>query len=69
MLLACESGGRISPAQVEQYLELNHRTAVRHLQALCERGWLQPLLCDNGKSTKVMRYGLLQEGLNEIERW
>lgn len=69
VLMACESGGRISPAQVEQQLELNHRTAVRHLQALCERGWFQPLLCDNGKSTKVMRYGLLQEGLNEIERW
>ncbi|WP_336789282.1 hypothetical protein [Paenibacillus sp. MMO-177] len=69
ILLAHENGGSVRPAEVECHLQLNHRTAVRHLQALCGQGRFQALLCDNGKSSKVMKYSLLQEGVNEIDRW
>lgn len=40
--LACCLGGRVRPADAKAQLGLNHRTVVRTLKLLCEKGLLMP---------------------------
>lgn len=46
----------IRPIDVTQHLHIDHRTAVKHLTILCEKGWLRPIYGDNGR--RATRYEL-----------
>lgn len=65
ILLAFQLARPIRPKDVEEHLDVNFRTAVRYLQALCTKGWLRPLPC--GKGIKVLQYGLVRSSLNDSE--
>ncbi|MGZ7446146.1 hypothetical protein [Paenibacillus sp. TH7-28] len=56
--LALCSAGSISPKEVCQYFGINYRTAVRLLQSLSAKGWMQPIR--NGTGQRIHRYELLQ---------
>lgn len=64
LLLAYRLARPIRPKDVHDELGINHRTAVRHLKTLCEKGLLRPLPCGSG--AKVLRYGLAKPGLDEL---
>ncbi|MCU6710005.1 hypothetical protein M6D81_15015 [Paenibacillus sp. J5C_2022] len=51
----------VKPIEIARYFSIDHRTAIRHLQRLCEKGWLQPVVRETGQ--RVMSYNLTKEGL------
>jgi len=59
--LACTLAHPLRPIDVESHLCVNHRTAVRALQALAARGCLQPVAGAAGKH--VVRYELTRSAL------
>jgi hypothetical protein len=47
----------IRPIDVERQLGINHRTAVKYLHILVEKGWLQPVTrTTEGEAHRVLRY-------------
>lgn len=54
--LACTLARPLRPIDVQTHLNINHRTAVRTLQALCSKDWLAPIAGAEGK--KVVKYVL-----------
>ncbi|NIK78830.1 DNA-binding CsgD family transcriptional regulator [Paenibacillus castaneae] len=54
LLLAARSAKSIRPSQIQRELMINHRTAVRSLTGLCEKGKLKPIV--SIKSGRVMQY-------------
>jgi len=48
------AGGTVSPAEIAREYTLNHRTAVKVLRKLCDKGKMRPLA--RGASGRVTRY-------------
>ncbi|CAH0119619.1 hypothetical protein PAE9249_02124 [Paenibacillus sp. CECT 9249] len=65
VLLAFELARPIRPKDVENHLGVDHRTAVRHLDELCKKGWLKPL--PSGKGLRIFNYGLARTNWQEWE--
>ena len=53
--LGCSKGGVLRPIDVEKHLGVNHRTAVRSLQALCSKGFFKPSAEPATNSLSVMK--------------
>ncbi|MBB6735267.1 DUF559 domain-containing protein [Cohnella zeiphila] len=53
----------IRPIDVETYLDMNHRTAVRTLQELCEKGWLTGTAGATGKHIVKYELGRIEPSL------
>jgi hypothetical protein len=62
ILLAFQLARPIRPIDVEKHLMVNSRTAVKYLQALCDKGWLRPVPA--GKKTKLLQYELVRYNLD-----
>mgnify|MGYP001322868184 CR=1 FL=1 len=58
LMLALQMNKPIRPQDIVKKLGINHRTAVRYLQTLCEKGRMRPIL--GGRGTKVVRYELVR---------
>ncbi|HEX7057255.1 MAG TPA: hypothetical protein VF260_08700 [Bacilli bacterium] len=56
-LLAIQLARPIRPMDVKRHFQIDHRTAVRMLRKLCEKGWLKP--SPRGKGERVVRYELV----------
>jgi len=54
----------LRPKDIELYLRLGHRTAVRLLQGLCAKGYLNPMR--SGSGVRVTRYGLTGKPMGEM---
>ncbi|MFX3632084.1 MAG: hypothetical protein ACE3L7_08380 [Candidatus Pristimantibacillus sp.] len=66
MLLSCRCSGIVRPKDVEEHLGVNHRTSLRFIHELCDKGWLRPQL--NGKSNvRVLKYELIRQRLEYYE--
>jgi hypothetical protein len=63
--LALQIARPIRPIDVERHFELNHRTSLRLLQSLCEKGWLRPV--STGKGGRVLRYELTPKAWDYID--
>ncbi|OPH56598.1 hypothetical protein BC351_27010 [Paenibacillus ferrarius] len=63
--LACMLAQPLRPIDVETHLSINHRTAVRTLQALCSKGWLAPVTGTEGRH--VVRYELQPDRLMRLQ--
>ena len=68
VLLACSRTGVIRPLDVERHLVVNHRTAVRKLQGLCDSGWLRAVRASS-RSSRVTQYELVKRDVGEFECW
>ncbi|AKG33742.1 DUF559 domain-containing protein [Paenibacillus durus] len=62
--LACKLARPLRPIDVETHLSINHRTAVRMLQALCGKGWFTAATGATGKH--VVRYELQRGAMNQM---
>lgn len=62
--LACSLARPLRPIDLAVHFGMNHRTAVRLLQSLCEKGWFTPASGAAGKH--VVRYELQQAGLQGL---
>ncbi|MNN86212.1 hypothetical protein D3C81_2035970 [compost metagenome] len=62
--LACCLGGRLRPMDASEQLGLNHRTVVRTLKALCEKGLFTAEGGAEGK--RVVRYRLLPRAVGYL---
>ncbi|WP_367888863.1 hypothetical protein [Paenibacillus sophorae] len=62
--IACMLARPLRPIDVETHLSINHRTAVRMLQALCGKGWFTAMTGAMGKH--VVRYELQRGAMNQI---
>ncbi|MFD0958431.1 hypothetical protein [Paenibacillus chungangensis] len=51
----------VKPIEMARYFSIDHRTVIRHLQRLCKKGWLHPVIQEKGQ--RVTRYKLTKEGL------
>lgn len=60
--LACSLARPLRPIDIVTHLNLNHRTAVRTLQALCAKGLFLPIAGASGKH--VVRYELQRDQLD-----
>lgn len=60
--LAWHLGRRIRPIDVAQLLEVDFRTARKRLQALVDKGWLQPIESGRG----VLYYELIEGTLEYL---
>ncbi len=58
LLQAVQLGKSIRPKDVESRLGVNHRTAVRYLQQLCQQGWLHAH--SSGNSGRVLMYDVVR---------
>ncbi|MCK8490107.1 endonuclease domain-containing protein [Paenibacillus sp. MBLB2552] len=58
LLQAVQIGKSIRPKDVERQLGVNHRTAVRYLQQLCQQGWLHAH--SSGISGRVLMYDVVR---------
>lgn len=66
MLLSCRSSGVVRPMDVEEHLGVNHRTSIKYIKELCDKGWLRPQI--NGKSNlRVLKYELIRKRLEHFE--
>jgi hypothetical protein len=63
VMFARRLGGSVRPSDLEAHLGVNHRTAMRYLRELCERGQLRPVR--SGTGAKTMRYEVVRKGLLE----
>jgi hypothetical protein len=52
----------LRPIDVEKHFEVNHRTAVKWLKRLVEKGWLRPV--QSHPESKVLQYELVRESMN-----
>jgi len=50
------------PIDVSQRFDMNHRTTVRHLKQLCQKGWLHPITRSTGQ--RILYYELTKQGLD-----
>lgn len=66
VLLAGKLGRPLRPIDVSDHLSINYRTTRRCLQALCNKGWLRPVVSADGNASRVSRYVLAG---NPIETW
>lgn len=62
--LACTLGRPLRPRDVEHYFSINHRTAVKLLQACCHKGWMTAMYGADGK--RVVRYELHPSALKQL---
>ncbi|MCD9023990.1 hypothetical protein [Cohnella silvisoli] len=46
----------IRPIDISKHLRIDHRTAIKHLNVLCDKGWLNPIRGASGK--RIIRYAL-----------
>ncbi|MEF2244794.1 DUF559 domain-containing protein [Paenibacillus sp. IITD108] len=60
--LAISLARPIRPIDVTRHFSINPRTSVVHLQRLCKKGWLKPLLRGTGQRT--LYYELTRQGLD-----
>lgn len=65
ILLAIQLARFIRPKDIEQHMALNHRTAVRYLQSLTQKGWLRPIPCSKGQ--KILKYELVKSHLDDLD--
>ncbi len=63
--LAIQLARPIRPKDVAGHFELDHKTAVRMLQKLCEKGWLSPSL--RGKGERIVRYELARDVMERFD--
>jgi hypothetical protein len=52
----------LRPIDVVRHLDVNHRTAIKWLQSLVEKGWVRPVL--RHPQSKVLEYEVIREKLN-----
>ncbi|MBD0383787.1 hypothetical protein [Paenibacillus sedimenti] len=55
----------IRPKDVEEHFSVHHRTAVRLLHSLVDKGWLRPVL--RGKGIKIVQYELARGVLDYFD--
>ncbi|MGZ9583308.1 hypothetical protein [Paenibacillus marinisediminis] len=55
----------IRPKDVERHFEISHRTAVKMLHRLCQKGWLSSV--HRGKGVRVVQYELAQDVLKYFD--
>lgn len=60
--LAIGRGQPIRPKDVSHHLDIDHRTAVRLLRSLCEKGWLLPSY--RGSQQRIVRYEMARNVLD-----
>lgn len=58
-------GRPLRPKDVESHFEINHRTALKMLQSLCQKGWLQPI--SRTPNGKIVQYGLVRGILEYLD--
>jgi hypothetical protein len=63
--LAIQLARPIRPKDVQIHFEVDHKTAVRMLQKLCDKGWLTPSL--RGTGERVVRYELARGVLDYLD--
>ncbi|WP_334076861.1 DUF559 domain-containing protein [Paenibacillus sanfengchensis] len=63
--LAVHLNGEIRPKDVERHFSVDHKTAVRLLRGLCNKGWLHP--CARGTGQRLVRYGLVRGMLEYLD--
>lgn len=61
--LALSDASPLRPIDGQQLLHLNHRTAVKHLQRLCEKGWFRPVHANGGK--RVLYYERVKRNIDD----
>ncbi len=64
--LAARQARPTRPKDVEDHFEINHRTAVRLLRSLCEKGWMAPVA--RGAGERIVQYELTRGGLESMWR-
>jgi len=63
--LALQSGQHIRPKDVELHFNIDHKTSVKMLRNLCDKGWLTPVY--RGNQVRIVQYKLVQEMLKYID--
>lgn len=63
--LAIQLARSIRPIDVERHFQIDHRTVVKMLHRLCEKGWLVPV--NGGNQERVTRYTLAQDMLKYVD--
>src|SRR5690606_19907029 len=51
----------IRPIDVSDHIAMNYRTTVKHLQRLCQKNWLKPVI--RGKGHRILYYEVTRKGL------
>ncbi|QNK54903.1 hypothetical protein [Paenibacillus sp. PAMC21692] len=62
--LAVKLSRPIRPKDVEDHFEINHRTAVRILKSLYEKGCLLPV--SRGRNVRIVQYELTRAGMDSL---
>lgn len=62
--LSCMLARPLRPIDVEKYLSMNHRTAIRVLNSLCTKGVLVPVTGLTGKH--IVRYELQSKAIHQL---
>lgn len=62
--LAISLARPIRPIDVTRHFSINSRTSVAHLQRLCKKGWLKPLLSGTGQ--RILYYELTKQGFDQL---
>ncbi len=52
----------IRPIDVSRHFSIDHRTAVKHLQRLCRKGWIEPVF--RGTGQRILYYEITKHGLD-----
>lgn len=52
----------IRSIDISRHFSIDHRTAVGHLQRLCNKGWMKPL--SRGTGQRILYYELTRQGLD-----
>lgn len=63
--LAIQQVCPIRPKDVEQHLEIDHKTAIVLLKKLCSKGWLTPFY--RGNRERIVRYELAHDFINYLD--
>lgn len=63
--LAIQRVQPLRPVDVANHLKVNHKTAVRMLMKLCEKGWLRP--SPRGKGERVVRYEFVHSAIHYFQ--
>lgn len=48
----------LRPIDVSKHFDVNHRTAIKWINSLCQKGWLHPM--HSGSHEKVFQYELIR---------
>jgi len=62
MRLAVMKAEPIRPIDVTKHFLIDHRTAVKYLKRLCQKGWIQPLYHANGQ--RIRYYQITKSGFD-----